>query len=165
MVCGMAMLSIFLWSSMAVYLQVVGFGPLLVALGGGPLRLLVRRLAFGGPVLETGCALNSFLAIKRTGFAFCTGVVKVLTDRLLSIVRVEAVDVLPRVTRLAVDCVSIIVSEVANTLNRVWLFLRRLDLSGNVALGRRAWLCRRRSLTRSRGLRGQRRRLVGHNLW
>jgi hypothetical protein len=26
-------------------------------------------------------------------------------------------------------------------------------------------LCRRRSLTRSRGLRGQRRRLVGHNLW
>lgn len=161
----MAMLSIFLRSSMAVYLQVVGFGPLLMALGGGPLRFLIRRLVVGRPVLETSCALDGFLAIERTGFAVCAGVVKILADRLLSVVRVKAVDVLPRVTRLAVDSVSIIVSEIANTLDRVWLFLRRLDLSSDVALGRRTWLCRGRSLTRSRGLRGQRRRLVGHNLW
>lgn len=89
---------------------------------------------------------------------------EVFAESLLATVWVEAVDVLPRVARVAVDRVSIIIREVANTLDRVRLFfLYRHNLAWNIVGG--DWYARsEEGLTRSRGLSRQWLRLFGHNL-
>jgi hypothetical protein len=109
--------------------------------------------------------LSKIYAVKtRSWLAFCTGVSKVFSNRLLPIVRVEAVEVLPCVTSLAVYRVSIVVRVAANTLDCVGLLLfNRLDLVRHIVLGsgrRGGW--RRRSGNRQ--LRRQCAWLVSHNL-
>lgn len=140
-----------------------GFRSLLVALGGRSLRLFVGEL-LDGHSLETKCSLDGFLSVEWSWLALCTGMYKVLSNGLVPIVGVEAINMLPRVTRLTVDGVSIVVSEVTDTLDCVRLFFRCLGLWGTVFLGCWAQGYGRRNLTRSRGLCGQRRRVIGHSL-
>lgn len=90
---------------------------------------------------------------------------KVLAYRLVPVVGIEAVDVLPRVACLAVYCVSVIVREVADTLDGVRLFLHRLySVGGGLVLDDGCHRRGRSGLTGNCGLRRQRRRPVCHNL-
>jgi hypothetical protein len=149
---------------MTVYGQIRRLRPLLVGFRRRSFRSFVSTLIAWWLILEADHALDSFLTIERTRFAFCTGVGKVFADSFLSIIGVETEDVLPCITGLAVNRVSIIIREVTDTLDCVWFF-RSLDRSSAFILEG----CDRRKegsdLTRSRGLRRQEYWLVGHNLW
>jgi hypothetical protein len=158
------MFSIFLAAGVSVQLQFDGLGLLLVALGGRSFGFLIGcLLRRRSGVIEPLCAFDSLLDIERTRLAIGTRVGKVLSERLLPAVWVEALDVLPRVAGFAVYRVSIIIREVADALDRVRLFLCRLNLSRRLGLGdgsdRSDWC-----LTRNRDLRRQRLRIFGHTL-
>lgn len=88
---------------------------------------------------------------------------KVLSNGLLPVLGVEAVDVLPCVARLAVYCVSVIVGEVAYALDGIRLFLWHLDLVSDM-IGN-GWAPGREvvGLTGDCGLRRQRSWLVCHS--
>lgn len=88
---------------------------------------------------------------------------EVLPYGLVPVVGVEAVDMLPGVACFAIDRVSVIVREVAYTLDGVRLFFYHLDLVGDIVLGSGGER-RRESLTGKHGMRRQRCQLVGHNL-
>jgi hypothetical protein len=93
-------------------------------------------------------------------------VCKVLPDSLVPVVWIEAVNVLPGVARLAVDCVSVIVREVAYTLDRIRLFFRLLNGRGNgrVIFDNRVPRRSKNGLTGKWCLRRRRRGRVCHNL-
>jgi hypothetical protein len=89
-------------------------------------------------------------------------VCEVGAERIFDGVWIIALDMLPCFACLAEYRVSIIVSEVADTLDGVGLFVYSLLLSSNISIwdGARK---RERRLTRKRDRRGQRRQLVCHN--
>jgi hypothetical protein len=164
-ISGVDVLPVFLRACMTVYGQIRRLRPLLVVFRRRSFRSLVSTLIARWLIFEAKYALDSLWTIEMTGFAFCTGVGKVFTDGFLSIIGVETEDVLPCVTGLAVNGVSIIVREVTDTFDCIWFFFRSLDRSGAFVLGG----CDRRTegsdLTRSHGLRRQEYWFVGHNLW
>jgi hypothetical protein len=59
---------------------------------------------------------------------------KVFSNGLIPVVRVKAVDVLPCIACFAIDRVSVVVREVADTLDGVRLFFYRLNLVGDIVL-------------------------------
>lgn len=69
------------------------------------------------------CRLLSVEA--RPWIAVTAEVVKVLSRGGLTIARIVAFDVLPRVALLAVYCIAIVVCKVADALDCVWLFIDR----------------------------------------
>lgn len=149
---------------MPVQLQVIRLGFFLVAFGRGTFGLFVCGLLLNYGRSET-CflSLDGTLLVKRSWFTLGARVGEVFTISVLHVIRVEALDVLPGIACLAVDRVSIIVREVTDTLDSVRLFLYGLDLLWNI-LDRDGIVCGEGSLTRSRNLRRQRWKLVGHNL-
>jgi len=151
----------------AVQLEVRRLWLLLVALGRGSLGLGGRRGLLGdGDAESRPLSLEGLLVVERARLALVARVSKVLAARVLDIIRVEALDVLPRVARLAVDRVSVIVREAADTLDGVgfFAFYRRLDLVRAI-LGRSAVVREDDGLTRIRELRRQGWGLFCHNLF
>jgi len=73
---------------------------------------------------------------------------EVIADDFLGVVVIVALDVLPRIAFLAIDGISVIVSETTYTLDGVWLFLYRLLFANDMLDGR---VCRERE----RGLTGR----------
>ncbi len=162
---GVGIFGVFVGSSVAVQLQVCGLRFLLVALGRRSLGLLICRFRlYDGHRLSRPLTLDSALDVERPRLALVTRVREVFAIGLFDVVGVEALDVLPGIACLAVDRVSVIVREVANTLDGVGLFLnRRLHLLGYILKwDGLAW--RGDILTGSRDLRRQRRELFCHNL-
>ena len=136
MLVGTAVLSNFM-RAMTIHL-IIRLRFSFVAFGGRSFRPFVQGLRLCGSAAKTQRSLDSLLAVERARFAFCTRVSEVFTNGLVPVVGVKAVDMLPRIARLAVDCVAIIVREVANTLDGVGLFFYRLNLLGDVIFDRRA---------------------------
>lgn len=92
---------------------------------------------------------------------------KVLSNSLVPVIGVKAIDVLPSIARLAVDCVSVIIREVANTLDGVRLFFRLLldgRSDGRFILDHRLRWRSENGLTGKWCLRQRRRGRVVHNL-
>jgi hypothetical protein len=112
--------------------KITWLGFLLVALGRRSLGFLINVLGLHDGRPKPQRALNRLLAIQRSGLAVSTGVRKVLTDGFLPVLRVEAINVLPCVACLAVYRVAVVVGEIADTLDGVWLFLWRLHLVGDI---------------------------------
>lgn len=108
----------------AIQLEVVGFDFFLVALGRRSLGFSLERLIGVGPTgASKVLSLDGALAIENSRFAFGTRVRELVRFGLLYVVGVEALDVLPRVARLAIDREPVIVSEAADTLDGVRLLL------------------------------------------
>lgn len=147
--------AIFLGPGVTIQVQVSRLRLLLVAvLGRGPLRLLVPGFLGGGSAVpELSGALDSLLDIQLAGLALGTRVCKVFAEGLLARIGVEAFNVLPRVACLAVNRVSIIIRKVANTLDRVRLFIRRRVVLARIVRLRRGGGRDNVVLTRNRYLR------------
>jgi hypothetical protein len=139
------------------------FWLLLVTFRRGSLGLLLLSVSYDS-MRKTICSVDGFLSIQRARIAIRAGMGEVLTYGLFPVVGVKAFDVLPRVARLAVDRVSIIVSEGANTLDCVRFFLTPFCLRRRLILDEWLWDSVGERLTRSRSERRQGRRFVGHNL-
>ena len=122
----------------AVELQVGRFGLLLVALGRRPFRFPVCRFGFGDWQSGRACflSLDGLLDRQRSGLALDAGVREVVADSIVNLIRVVALDVLPRVALLAVNRVSIIVSIATDTLDRVRLLLYLLLADSILGSGR-----------------------------
>jgi hypothetical protein len=119
---------------MIVQTKVRRSGLFLLALGWRAFGCLTLRdfrvHAFG---LPHNLALVGSLSIQHPRVAICACMGEVLSGHLRPIVRVITFDVLPRVALFAVYRVPVIVSEVANTLDRIWLFFcRRQSLRGHI---------------------------------
>jgi hypothetical protein len=145
--CMLAILS----SSMGTLCFYLGrFGFSLVALGWRSFRLLVSLFQRGIP--QALGPLDGLFAVELSRLAVGAGMSKVLSYCFIAVFRVETLNVLPRIACLAIDRVSIIVREIANTLYRVRLFFYRLDLVDHVVL---VDGCERRGdgLTRNHGMR------------
>jgi hypothetical protein len=148
----------------AVQLEFVWFRLLLLALGWRTLGLLVCGLLLDhGHDMSRLLSLVCLLQIQRSGFAVDARMSKVFSKGIFEFIWVVALDVLPCVADLAIDRISVIVREVADTLDGVRFFLYRLLLVRDV-LDRDGTLSRKSGLTGSHDLREQRRSPVCHNL-
>jgi hypothetical protein len=89
---------------------------------------------------------------------------EILADSLRSVLRVEALDMLPRVAFLAVYGISIIAGKLADALDSVRLFLSPLDWGGIVLLGNWGSWEDGHGLARNRDWRRKCVRSVSHHL-
>ena len=113
---------------------------------------------------ETVSPIDRLLPVQGPRVAVGTSMCEILSDGFFPVVGVEALDMLPRVARLAVYRVSIIVRESADTLDSVWFFLTPFCLCWRLILDEWIWNGVGECLTRSRNESRQRCRLFGHNL-
>jgi hypothetical protein len=111
-----------------VQLEFVGLRFLLLVLGWRPLWLFVGRLFMNNGMSEALSSLYCSLSVKGARLALGARVCKGIAISLFAIVGVKAVDMLPCIACLAVDRVSVIVREVADTLDGVRLLFHRLRL-------------------------------------
>jgi hypothetical protein len=111
---------------MALQLQFGWFRFLLVTLGWRSFGLSVRYLLLhNGHSQARSLSLSRFLRIEESRFAIDTRVSEVFPKGVFDVAGVIAHDVLPCLASFAKDRLSVIVREVANTLDRVGLFFFR----------------------------------------
>lgn len=83
--------------------------------------------------LPQNLAFVGSLSIQYSRVAVHAGVIEVVSGNLNPVVGIVTFDMLPCVAKVAVYRIPVIVSEVAYTFNRVWLFLcRRRSLIGHI---------------------------------
>ncbi len=148
-----------------VYVHFAELRLLLVALGWRSFGLLFGLTLGGRRVLESQGSLNSLLSIEGPWFTLCARVNKVWTNCFLFVVGVKTFDVLPRIACLAKNRTSVIVREVTDTLDRVWLFFfYRVNFQGHLIFD--DGTCRERcgGLTRNRMWQRQRSWPICHNI-
>jgi hypothetical protein len=143
-------------------LELCRFWLFLMALRRRPRWFFLGRRFYDPPSGPRPQAIDSRLGLQGPGFALGAGMCKVRIKGVIHIIGVIAPDVLPCIARLAVDRISVIVSEVADTLDGVRLLLDRLLLPRGIST-RDGIRKGEGGLTRKRDRRRQRRQLVGHN--
>lgn len=148
----------------AVEKAIVKLGLLLMTFGWRSPRLLLSMLVGQSGVLELQCPLNGLFPGEGTRLTVGARVNEVWAKCLIPAIGVKAVNVLPRVACLAQYGISVIVREVANTLDSVRLFLHRLSLFCHLVLNGRAWRMSWGILTGKWELHGQQWWPVCHHL-
>jgi hypothetical protein len=117
----------------AVYLKLRRLWPLLVALGRGTFRLFVGGRFDDWHSCPCPLACDGLLAVQGPRLALDARMCKVRTKGIFDVVGVVALDVLPGIARLAVDGISVIVSEATYTPDGVRLLLDNLLLSRDIS--------------------------------
>lgn len=107
----------------AIYLNIGRFRLLLMALGRWALRFLVPVLGRDFVLPLVPLSLGRMSSIEGARFAVGTRVIEFFPRSIINTAGVKTFDMLPRIARLAVNCISIVVRVVADTLDRVWLLL------------------------------------------